>query len=74
MKYHARGFDILCKIINGPTTNHLPKAEDPLGAGYLGVKELRSNGIPLARPPKGAADRCEKHLGPGTGFRLDIFH
>lgn len=56
MQGDTGGLDVLGDVVDGPATNDLSDAENPLRPRHLRVKELCTNGISFAGSTKRPAD------------------
>jgi hypothetical protein len=53
MKNYTWSFNVFGNVVDCPTTNHLPRAENALSPGDLSMEELRTNRIAFS----GATER-----------------
>jgi hypothetical protein len=64
MHYDRRGFQILRYVIETPTPDDLPIAEDTLISRYLIMEQFSADGISIPVIPEWTAHGCQQNEGP----------
>jgi hypothetical protein len=68
MQNDRGSFQILRNIVQTPTPDDLPVAEDPLVSRHLVVKQFSAHGVPVSVTPEWTADGRQKNNGSVMGF------